>query len=84
MLDDFSLLIKDVSDQDGGTYTIVANNGIGEAPSNHIDVIIYPMLTSITMVNEKITIRPKTDVTIKCKIRGKFCRIQNSFIQVYL
>ena len=81
MLDDNSLLIKDVSDQHGGIYTIVANNGIGEAQSNDMEVIIYPVVTSISMVNEKITIKPKTDVTIECKIRGEFCKFQITFIQ---
>lgn len=70
VLDDFSLLISNVGDHNGGTYTFEANNGIGETPAVEIEVVIYPILPSISMVSEKNIFAPKTDVTLECKIKG--------------
>ena len=71
--DDFSLLINNITDHNEGTYTIVADNGIGDTSSSDIEIIIFPILPSISMVTEKNIVKPNTDLTIECKIRGKFC-----------
>jgi len=70
VLDDYSLLITNVGDHNRGMYTVTANNGIGEAPSADIEVVIYPILPSIQLVSDKNIFKPKSDVTIECKIKG--------------
>jgi len=70
VLDDFSLLMRNVGDHNGGTYAVRADNGIGEAPSVSMEVIIYPILPTITLISEKNIFQPKTDVSIECKIKG--------------
>ena len=63
--------MRNVGDHNGGTYAVRADNGIGEAPSVSMEVIIYPILPTITLISEKNIFQPKTDVSIECKIKGK-------------
>ena len=82
VLPDNSLLITSVGDHNGGKYNIMADNGIGEATSTDIEVVIYPILPAISMVNDKNIFMPNTDVTIECKIRGQLFKVQNPNIQL--
>ena len=63
--------MRNVGDHNGGTYAVRADNGIGEAPSVSMEVIIYPILPTITLISEKNIFQPKTDVSIECKIKGE-------------
>ena len=72
VLDDFSLLITNIGDHNGGVYSVEASNGVGEGSMVDITVIIYPILPSIKLVVDKTVYKPGSDISIECNIQGKY------------
>lgn len=68
--DDFSLLLLDLGDHHGGNYTVTADNGVGEAVTKEINVIIYPVQPSIRLIIEKTIFEPNSEVEIVCRVKG--------------
>ena len=67
------LKIGQVSDLDAGTYTIIAENGIGannQVNTANIDLIVYPLFPSLKIKSEKTLFQPGEEAVIKCEIRG--------------
>lgn len=69
MLEDFSLLLKSPKDYNAGKYTIIASNGIGAASKSSANVIIYPILPSISLETKKNIYEPKSDAEFTCKVK---------------
>ena len=72
VLDDFSLLISNIGDHNGGLYSVEASNGVGEGSVVDITVIIYPILPSIKLVVDKSVYKPGSDISIECQIQGRY------------
>lgn len=70
ILEDFSLKLKDVTDMDGGMYSVRAENGIGEPASKEIEVIVYPLYSEANIKLEKSIFKPESDLVIPCEVRG--------------
>jgi len=69
-VNDFSLRFMAVSDYDAGVYTIIASNGVGEAQSASIRVIVYPILPVISLKVDKTIFVPGSDIELPCLVRG--------------
>ena len=67
---DNSLIIKQVGELDAGEYTVTADNGVGEPASADIRVIVYPLMTAVSIKVDKSIFKPESDVVIPCTIRG--------------
>ncbi|TRY63672.1 hypothetical protein TCAL_00430, partial [Tigriopus californicus] len=70
ILSDFSLTIKQIGELDAGLYTITADNGIGSAATQVVEVVVYPLYPKVAIKMDKSIFKPETQVTIPCTIRG--------------
>lgn len=70
ILQDHSLRFKDVSDLDAGSFTVIAENGIGKPDSKTVEVVVYPMRPSAKIKLEKSIFKPESDFSIPCDVKG--------------
>ena len=71
MLSDYSLMIDKVSKLDGGKYSVVASNGIGDEPSRKsINVRVYPLKTKVKIEMDKAIFAPDETIEIPCMVVG--------------
>ena len=70
--DDFSLIIKNPSLHNGGQYSVIASNGVGEPATGSVSVIIYPILPRISLTSDKSIYAPGEEAILSCDVEGKF------------
>ena len=63
-------MIKNPTNFNAGKYTITASNGIGNPSSASTNIIIYPILPTITLTSEKSIVEPDSEAILTCKVEG--------------